>query len=68
MRVHKALIFILAFRFASSKNGRGSRRMPQRDKYFNDWAEVDVSYEIPEKIICPLDNPSYRTVDGTCLR
>ena len=28
MRVHKVLIFILAFRFASSKNGRGARWMP----------------------------------------
>ena len=29
---------------------------------------LDVSYEFPEEIICPLDNPSYRNVNGTCLR
>ena len=38
------------------------------EEYYSDWSEVDVSYEFPEEIICPLDNPSYRNVDGTCLR
>ena len=68
MRAHKVLIFILAFRLASSKNGRGARWMPHRDPYENNWALMDVSYEIPEEIICPIDTSPYRNVDGTCLR
>ena len=36
MRVHKVLIFILTFRFASSKNERGARWNPQELKDKND--------------------------------
>merc|ERR1712037_255658 len=49
MRVHKVLIFILAFRFASSQNGRGRTLGSQNEfYYYDDFLSKDEIIELIE--------------------